>query len=132
MMGPRADASLGTFSVADVDTSRFVQHDGPLILERLHAGTWKELARFGTPAQAAEALDEAIGEGVSPDHMRLRPVNPPPSPRRVLWRRLSWFVGGAIAIAVGLRVWWTLPILLPLGVILIVVGAIASFGKGRR
>lgn len=131
MMGPRPDASLGTFSVSDVDTSRFSTHAGPLVLERLRSGTWIEVARYGTPSQAAEALDDAIGEGIEPDHLRLRPLNPPPSKRRVLWRRLSWFVGGTIAVTLGIALGWAAPVLVPLGVILFILGCIASFGKGR-
>ena len=76
---------MGSFSVADVDTTRFHEHAGQLVLERLHDGAWIEVARYGTPTQAAEALDEAIGEGVSPDHLRLRPLNPP---ERSWWDRL--------------------------------------------
>ena len=37
----------------------------------------------------------------------------------VAWR---WLVSGVVAISVGLAVWWTAFVLIPVGVVLVVIG----------
>jgi hypothetical protein len=45
------------------------------------------------------------------------------------WR---WLIGGGVAIAVGLTVWWTAFILVPVGVVLLIIGMTKSVrGIGR-
>ena len=89
MMGgaPHPDPSAGSFSVADVDTSRFVKHRGALVLEHLEGATWVEMGRYGTTQEASNALDDQIGQGARADHLRLRPLTAAKSPGWKFWER---------------------------------------------
>jgi hypothetical protein len=45
---------------------------------------------------------------------------------KAAWR---WLGGGVLAIAIGLALWWTAFILVPVGVVLIAVGATKLVGR---
>ena len=45
------------------------------------------------------------------------------------WR---WLVGGVVAIGVGLTVWWTAFVLIPVGVVLLAIGMTKSVRSSLR
>ena len=45
------------------------------------------------------------------------------------WR---WLVGGVVAIAIGLTVWWTAFVLIPVSVVLLVIGMTKSVRSSFR
>jgi hypothetical protein len=50
------------------------EHHGPLMLERRRGEEWIEVARYGTGAEASEALDELLADGTDADHLRFRRI----------------------------------------------------------
>jgi hypothetical protein len=64
-----------SFHLAEVLSGRHLQHDGPMALEMRDGDTWTEIARYGSGAEAAEALDEQMADGVDADRLRLTPLH---------------------------------------------------------
>jgi hypothetical protein len=62
------------FTLSDVGANRHLAHDGPMVLEQLSDGRWSEIARFGTPEEAATGLDEKVASGVGASDLRLKPL----------------------------------------------------------
>jgi hypothetical protein len=73
-MGGRGPKGLDYFTLSDIGAGRHLSHDGQMVLEQRSGDAWVEIARFGSATEAAENLDEHIGEGMEADHLRLRPV----------------------------------------------------------
>lgn len=81
---------------------------------------------FFTPEAEPDVEDGR--EPASPSPQRAIKPAPHGEPRYasrmdVAWR---WLVGGVVAIGVGLTVWWTAFVLVPVGVVLLVIGITKS------
>jgi hypothetical protein len=57
--------------LSGIGKGRFGRTRRVAILERHDGAVWREVARFGSVRDADRALDEAVGNGASPDELRV-------------------------------------------------------------
>jgi hypothetical protein len=82
--------------LAGIGKGRFFRSSSVAILERHDGAVWREVARFGTVQDADQALDEAVGNGASPDEVRV--VETSTGSNRLL------LIAGTIAIAAAIAI----------------------------
>ena len=86
-------------------------------------------ARAVHPAAAPREPAPHVEPAVSRRGTRAAPTMPYVDPVDIAWR---WLVSGVVAIGVGLAVWWTAFVLVPVGVVLLVIGMTKSVRSTLR